>query len=306
MEDLYRANEMQRRHQNINIPTEIIRTLVVIAETGSFTKAGERLGLSQPAISAQVKRLQTIVSGDVFEKAAGGVALTPRGRLVLTHARRFLDANDQILSLGGAAQDNPTIRLGLSIYFVEEFFSLWKNENPNVQVNVRCDGSTQLTKAMVDGYLDVACLLYSAGNSSTPVCTWPEQVVWARSRDFVLSPGQPFPLVTWLGNRSDLPSVKALEMAGLSYRIVFGSSDHHARMSAVAAGIGIMAMPLRYITEPLIVAQDYYLPPLEPLEAGIHLRSGTDAAVVEPVVQLLRKLVPPTPKSPPKTAAGRR
>ena len=52
---------MQRRYQHTNIPTEIVRTIVVIAEAGSFSKAGERLGLSQPAISAQVKRLQMMV-----------------------------------------------------------------------------------------------------------------------------------------------------------------------------------------------------------------------------------------------------
>ncbi len=60
---------MHRRYQHINIPTEIVRTLVVIAEMGSFSKAGEKLGLSQPAISAQMKRLQVLVGGTIFERA---------------------------------------------------------------------------------------------------------------------------------------------------------------------------------------------------------------------------------------------
>ena len=53
---------MHRRYQGINIPIEVVRTVVEIAEQGSYTKAGERLLLGQPAISAQIKRLQTLWS----------------------------------------------------------------------------------------------------------------------------------------------------------------------------------------------------------------------------------------------------
>ena len=80
---------MHRRYLHINIPTEIVRTIVVISETGSFSKAGEKLGLSQPAISAQVKRLQILVGGNIFEKVTGGVSLTPKGKLVLSQARKW-------------------------------------------------------------------------------------------------------------------------------------------------------------------------------------------------------------------------
>jgi DNA-binding transcriptional LysR family regulator len=96
---------MHRRYQYINVPTEIIRSIVVIAETNSFSKAAERLGLTQPAISAQVKRLQLLVGGEVFERNGTGVAFTPKGKLVLGCARKLLEANDQILSLGGVRSD---------------------------------------------------------------------------------------------------------------------------------------------------------------------------------------------------------
>ncbi|MBN8965726.1 MAG: LysR family transcriptional regulator [Rhizobiales bacterium] len=49
---------MHRRYEGVNIPIEAIRTFVVAAETGSFSKTGDKLCLSQPAISAQMKRLQ--------------------------------------------------------------------------------------------------------------------------------------------------------------------------------------------------------------------------------------------------------
>ena len=113
---------MHHRYERTNIPIEIVRTLVVIAETGSFSKAGRKLGLSQPAISAQVKRLQFLVSGPMFNRVPGGVSLTALGELVLAHARKLLAANDQILLLGGAVVHEPQpLRLGLSTLFVDEF-----------------------------------------------------------------------------------------------------------------------------------------------------------------------------------------
>ena len=53
---------MHRRHEHFNVPIEIVRTVVAISETGSLTKVGERLGLSQPAVSAQMKRIQNFVN----------------------------------------------------------------------------------------------------------------------------------------------------------------------------------------------------------------------------------------------------
>src|SRR5437899_186982 len=101
---------MHRRYERINIPIEIVRTVVAIAEAGSYSKAGEKLELSQSAISAQIKRFQALIGGPIFSRIAGGVALTERGLLVLTYARRLLEANDQILSLGGAVHDSQQIR----------------------------------------------------------------------------------------------------------------------------------------------------------------------------------------------------
>src|ERR1700755_703036 len=119
---------MYKRYQHINIPIEIVRTVVAISETGSLSKAGERLGLSQPAISSQVKRLQNLVGGSLFVKTANGTTTTELGKLALQQARIILEANDQLLRLGGNNVGAPLLRLGLSTLFVEDFF---KNQTPD-------------------------------------------------------------------------------------------------------------------------------------------------------------------------------
>jgi molybdenum-dependent DNA-binding transcriptional regulator ModE len=112
---------LHRRYQRLNIPIEIMRTVVAISETGSLSKAADRLGLSQPAISSQIKRLQGLVGGALFLKTANGTTVTELGMLALQQARRILEAHDQLLRLGGNSDGVQPLRLGLSTLFVQKF-----------------------------------------------------------------------------------------------------------------------------------------------------------------------------------------
>jgi DNA-binding transcriptional LysR family regulator len=281
---------MQRRHQLINIPTEIVRTLVTIAETGSFSKAGEKLGLSQPAVSAQVKRLQLLVGGTVFDKTASGVTMTERGNAVLNHARKLLAANDQIISLGGGAKKVVPLRVGLSGAYAEAFFRKWSRRDHSTEIQFYCDHSDNLRRSLLDNYLDVACLLNPPKENCDIVASWKEEHVWVRSQDFVLSPGAPIPIVCWPGTASDLPALRALEDAGLAYRVVFTSTDFHARLYAVGAGLGLMGLQRRLLAKPLVQASEYYLPSLDPLNAGICLRRGLEHKGVAAIVNILKTI----------------
>jgi len=284
---------MHRRYQAANIPTEIIRALAVIAETGSFSKAADRLGLSQPAVSSQVKRLQLIVGGPIFDKTSPGITFSPKGKLALAYARKLLEANDQILLLGGVVSQAKPIRLGLSTLYVEYFLDILRlAKQPSSEISFICDYSTELAKALTDGYLDIACLVNAPPEVGAPHIDWEEEFVWVRSRDFVLRPGSPIPLVGWLNSLADQVMFQAMEKAGLSYRIAFSCSDHHARVAAVSASLGLMTLPKRQTSGPLVVATEYYLPPLSPRPAGVYVRPGADAESFAPVIRALKLLAP--------------
>ena len=66
-----------------NIPTDLLRTFVLVVEQRSFTRAAKAQGMTQPAISAQIRRLQSLLGIELFDKSAPGVALTPMGRHVI-------------------------------------------------------------------------------------------------------------------------------------------------------------------------------------------------------------------------------
>ena len=101
-----------RRIAMTNIPTELLRTLVAVVDLRSFTKAAQSLGVTQPAVSAQIKRLQGLLGTDLLDKSAPGVSLTSAGELVVNYARRLLSINDQILDIAGPRPAAKTMRIG--------------------------------------------------------------------------------------------------------------------------------------------------------------------------------------------------
>jgi DNA-binding transcriptional LysR family regulator len=282
---------MHERYRNNNIPIELLRTLVMITETHSFTKAANKLALSQPAISAQIRRLQSIVGGALFEKSNGGIALNARGRLVIGQVQRLLDANDRILSLASPAHQPRPLRLGVANFYADAFIERLNREDCR-RFRLYCDPSEEIGRGIVDGYIDIGCALFPSPPTRNALKSWNENLVWVRSRDFLLSPGAPVPLVAWPGIPSDCAGMQALEKAGARFEIVCASGDHRSRLAAVAAGLGVMVLAERMVPQSVMVARDYYLPALPPMPAGLFLRDGLDVEEVNPVRRQLAMLVP--------------
>ena len=67
-----------------------LRALVVLAEELSFTRAARRLGIAQPALSAQISRLERRLGAKLVERSTRSVELTPTGRDLLLRAQRAL------------------------------------------------------------------------------------------------------------------------------------------------------------------------------------------------------------------------
>jgi DNA-binding transcriptional LysR family regulator len=267
---------MHRRHQHLNIPIEIVRTVVAISETGSLSKAADRLGLSQPAISSQVKRLQSLVGGSLFVKTANGTTTTELGKLALQQARRILEANDQLLRLGGNNDGPQALRLGLSTLFVNAFLESLTTK-ALADIFVHAGHSTSIERGLVDGYIDLACIFKSRAIEpevqQMVVNEYSDPLVWVRSRDFVLSPGAPIPIVTW---PADDWMITTLTKSGLTFKIVFNASDFYTRLAAVKAGIGLTALPESLVPADLIRAKEYYLPTLPPAKGLLCVRLGVE------------------------------
>src|SRR6201992_282373 len=155
---------MHRRYEPRNIPIENLRSFVTILDAGSFTKAAERLNITQPAISAQIKRMQTLVGEDLFNKQSVGVSLTERGEAISRYARRILALNDQILSFG---RREKRFRIGLPSIFPGQFLRNFKEalDLENLRsVQIIYERSELLLNRVAAGLYDTA-LAFSASDS---------------------------------------------------------------------------------------------------------------------------------------------
>jgi DNA-binding transcriptional LysR family regulator len=184
-----------------NIPTDLLRTLVAVVDLVSFTKAAASHGVTQPAVSAQIKRLQYLLGSELFDRSSPGVSLTPHGETVVSYARRLLSINDQIVELGGPSQQSElVIRVGVPGDFVASMLSRtlarFRDQWPGVRFSVRMGTYEPLIRDLRQGDLDlVVCL------SATPPIDarhhWPEEMDWARGKTTKIDIRRPIPLVSY-------------------------------------------------------------------------------------------------------------
>jgi len=270
-----------------NIPTDLLRTLIAVVDLRSFTKAAASLGVTQPAVSAQIKRLQFLLGGDLFDRSIQGVSLTPHGEVVVSHARRLLSINDQIVHLGGdGPQPELVIRVGTPSDVIASMLpgilANFRERWPDVRFIVRTDFYDPLVRELRSGELDLF-----AGLSMAPPPdarhSWAEEVVWVRCATTQLDLDRPVPLVSYgepcVYHRL---AVTALKSVGLDWEDVFTGPSMASLEGAIVAGLGVMAVTRRRANDiGLMIWEDAPLPTLPDLYSGVYIREGGPRAVYE-------------------------
>lgn len=139
-----------------------LKTFVSAAQTESFSATGARLGLTQSAVSTQVKRLEEDLGCELFERAGKSVKLSPQGKKLLADAERIVDLYQAMktgdphmalspISVGAIS----TVQLGLLPGALQRF----RTGFPSVHVNVQPGMSVQLLSQIDAHELDVAVMI---------------------------------------------------------------------------------------------------------------------------------------------------
>jgi DNA-binding transcriptional LysR family regulator len=137
--------------------------LITVAEEGSFTRAAERLFVSQPALSHQVKALESDVGGELLERLPNSVQLTPMGRAFLPHATAAVnaagDARRAAQEVGNLSAGE--LRIGtlgsIALGVVPAAIRAWRLANPQVSFELHeYLNIDELTEQMKLGVADVA------------------------------------------------------------------------------------------------------------------------------------------------------
>ncbi|MQS38141.1 LysR family transcriptional regulator, partial [Streptomyces katsurahamanus] len=138
---------------------------VAVAETRHFTRAAERVHVSQPSLSQQIRALESELGAELFSRARGNIALTEAGAALLPLARRILaDADTARLEVQELAQlRRGRVRLGatpsLCTGLLPEVLRVFHDRHPGIRLLIEEGGSHDLVRQLARGALDLALIV---------------------------------------------------------------------------------------------------------------------------------------------------
>jgi DNA-binding transcriptional LysR family regulator len=223
---------------------ELLRTFVAIVETGGFAKAGARRHMTQSTVSMQMKRLAEQAGHPLFIARGRSRSVTPAAELLFSYAQRLLALHDETLHALGAGTQRELVRIGSTQDFAEgqlpSVLRAFHQSHPQVQLQVRVGWGQELSRLVTEGALDVAVVFESQHiQLATPFAR--ERGAWLSAPNFEPpQAGEAWPLALF-----DAPcafrdaALRALDEAGLAWRIVYSTPSLSGLLAAVRAGLAI-------------------------------------------------------------------
>lgn len=269
----------------MRIRLDWLETFLAIAETGSLTRAGERVARSQSAISLQLRQLEDTVGARLFDRGTRRVDLTAAGERLLPHAHRALEAADAALA-AVAVEEARTVRVGVPEEYAEgvipELLAGLTRRTVGLAVEVQCADSAMLERRLAAGRLDLAfAIADEIEGRGEPVASDP--TLWLQAPGSELGQRRPLPVAlfdqacSWRRR-----AIEALDAAGTDYRIVFTSASVAGVRAGIRAGLAVGALGAATAGDDLEPVTGAGTPPaLPPADLVLLRRPGTDAAVDE-------------------------
>jgi DNA-binding transcriptional LysR family regulator len=283
---------------------ELLRTLVFIAEEASFTKAAERVGRTQSAVTLQIQKLEALVGQPLVIRSKGGpVELTAQGRALVESAYAMLRLNDEALRAAGSADIRTTIRLATSVafvdYYLDESLKQFTAAFPNALVEVFQENQCQIAPQVRDGSFDL--VLCAAGYEPRG---WPSTEIshvpfkWVTSAVHLQHLREPLPLALAPGKCPWLPAwmndchwrsnaMQALAHVGRPYEVVASANTLEGLYAPVLAGHAVTVSSARLPAGLRAVGHDEGLPPL-PDDVAIIIKSRN---AVQPYTDALTEII---------------
>jgi len=194
-----------------------LTTFIQVAELNSFSKAGERLGYSQPTVSVQIRQLEEELDAQLFDRIGHAVRLTEQGHRLLPYAQQVVRLCTEMTHNSG--EEKPAlIRLAtadsLCTPLVMGPLARLHREHPSMLLQVTTAGTDQLFNLLDHNQVDIVCTLDSHIYNSRYVIAAEEQV----GVHFVVHRDNPLAEKKWLTRQDLLSQDLLLTEKGMSYR----------------------------------------------------------------------------------------
>jgi DNA-binding transcriptional LysR family regulator len=148
----------------MDIDTRLLRYFAVVAEEGNLTRAAERLFVSQPALTKQIRQLESQMGVRLFTRSRAGMALTAAGQALAKQAPAVLGGWDQALreAKSAASQAAQVLRVGFlagaANEATQEILAAFASRRPAWRVEMRAASWLDPTAGLASGDADVALL----------------------------------------------------------------------------------------------------------------------------------------------------
>lgn len=278
----------------MNLDTVTLHCFIAVAETGSFTKAAERVGRTQSAISQQITKLESMLNKPLLVRGKT-IALTPDGDMFLSYARQIFTLHREALDRFKKPELEGEVRFGLPEDFawicLSEVLADFSRIHPRVLLNIECDLTLNLFARFKKNAFDMVLVKMNRPEDfPNGLEVWSEPLKWVGDAS-LLYPDKPIPLVL-----SPQPcvyrasAIKSLEQAGRPWRLVFSSPSYSSAVAAVKAGMGITVMPHTMIFNELQALDSKLLPNLPDTHVSLLKHRADNAAINTLEEFVLRKL----------------
>lgn len=141
---------------------EQLRQFLKVAETQNFTRAAEEVGLSQPALSRSISRLEEHLGQPVFERQSRRVLLTDAGRILKSRAEQILSIVDDTKAEISDDGESGRLRIAaiptIAPYYLPRLLRRFAKEFPKSMLTVQEDTTDNLIKRCTQGEVDLAIL----------------------------------------------------------------------------------------------------------------------------------------------------
>ncbi len=165
-----------------------LKVFQMVATEKSFSRAGEKLLRTQPAVSLAVQRLESELNERLIDRSGKELMLTDAGTIVLEFARRFENLEAELANALAELRDNSAGRLivganeSTTLYLLRHIEE-YRRRYPKIKVQVRRSLSSKIPSQILDGDLELGLISYEAGDSRL-VST----VIYRDRLTFVVSP----------------------------------------------------------------------------------------------------------------------
>lgn len=254
----------------IDLDIDMLRCFMEVAKAGSFTKAGNNIGLTQSGVSVKIRRLEERLSAQIFNRTSKSLSLTLEGEMLFDYAGRILSVHDEAVSRLTKPKASGKLRIGIIDYFIPDLLpgllSKFRKQYPNIHLEVVTDVGINLIPLFDQGELDLVVTGKDAYEGNCRILIQ-EPLIWAVGKETDV------PIHAEAVNLVLLPSpcsfrkiaTDGLEKTNRKWEVVFTGSSMANIQAAVQAGMGLSILPMGALKEGLRKAPSHLDLPELPL-----------------------------------------